>query len=334
MATFYFSHSYRDTEINDYFLNLMHDRGLMPTIDAPSGSNNLNSAKLERQLNSTKGMIAIIPWREGGLSDYISYEILMGVRSGKPVLVFMDDTLPTGLFPQLIAEERFSARSYWREGREHLQRIDEFLSFVGKAPTPRLRIGNRRRYAALIGLDALPSEAAAAIKETIHERQYDVMDMSEIDFDPKSVDANVGIIRGANIAVAFNSGTDVAHAYYLGIARAALTPTIVLESNQTQVSLPTFPTEFGARLVPLNDMQQIKDTLNHELSIFEDEPVIIDQQDEINKYIEFLKQSSATPGNYDSGLRATFVNQFRDLYTDFSAGAVGSGSTNISTDTT
>ena len=204
MASVYFSHSYRppDQAINKYFLDLMQGRGLMPSIDVPS--NRLNSAKNERQLGFTRGMVCVVPLREDAvsrlvpISPYIRYEIMMGVRSGKPVLVFAEDTLPTGLFPSQILEERFSRKSFWRDAREHLQTIDSFQSFVGKSPSPRVRAGSSRRYVAIIGFHQLPNPMTERLLETIVNMKYDIKDLSRQEFSPDAVDTCHAILRGAN----------------------------------------------------------------------------------------------------------------------------------------
>src|SRR6476619_8420326 len=58
----YFAHSYRptDADVNDYFARLMKSEQLIPSLDPPSDA--VNSAKLERHLNYSDGMVAILTY--------------------------------------------------------------------------------------------------------------------------------------------------------------------------------------------------------------------------------------------------------------------------------
>ena len=64
MHLIYYSHSYRpvDAEINRFFQDLLISEKLTPNLDPFSDS--LNSAKPERHLRSTDGMIVVLPVRD------------------------------------------------------------------------------------------------------------------------------------------------------------------------------------------------------------------------------------------------------------------------------
>ena len=111
MVPVYFAHSYRDEDrrINEHFLNLMKDKGFSPCVDIPS--NRLNAAKQERQLGFAAALVAVLPNRDSGPSPYILSEISMAVRSGKPALVFTEDTIGSGNFSERVLKDRFSRRS-------------------------------------------------------------------------------------------------------------------------------------------------------------------------------------------------------------------------------
>ena len=86
MHLVYYAHSYRkpDDELNEMFEELMVSEGMTPSIDPPS--DRLNSAKPERHLRSTDGLLCVLPYREGGPSSYILYEIELAMRGRRPVL--------------------------------------------------------------------------------------------------------------------------------------------------------------------------------------------------------------------------------------------------------
>jgi hypothetical protein len=119
MNIVYFSHSYRkeDAQIVKYFGRLMRSENLIPSLDPPSES--VNAAKLERHLNSSDGMVAVITKREGGVSPHILFEIVLCLRARKPVIVFVEDELSDKLVPARILQRRFSRRSYLRQVRQH-----------------------------------------------------------------------------------------------------------------------------------------------------------------------------------------------------------------------
>lgn len=71
MQLVYFSHSYRENDagVVKFFGALLRSEGLIPALDPPSSR--LNSAKPERQLQTSDGMVAVLTAREGGVSRYM-----------------------------------------------------------------------------------------------------------------------------------------------------------------------------------------------------------------------------------------------------------------------
>src|SRR3954447_5343831 len=102
MTVMYFAHSYRDRDarIVDYFGRLMRSEGLVPSLDPPSDS--VNAAKLQRHLNSSDGMVAVLSRREDGTSPHILFELSLAIRAGFPLLVFIEDTLPSDIISRLV----------------------------------------------------------------------------------------------------------------------------------------------------------------------------------------------------------------------------------------
>lgn len=66
MHPIYFSHGYREREapFAAFFSSLMAKIGFIPSLDPPS--NDVNSAKLERHLRFTNGLVAVLSMRDGG----------------------------------------------------------------------------------------------------------------------------------------------------------------------------------------------------------------------------------------------------------------------------
>ena len=118
MQLVYYSHSYRpvDADVVKYFAELLGSEGLTPSLDPPS--DRLNSAKPEKHLSNTDGMIAVVTAREGGVSEYILYEISLCLRSHKPLLVFVEDILPDNLIPTRVLQRRFNRKGLLRQIRD------------------------------------------------------------------------------------------------------------------------------------------------------------------------------------------------------------------------
>jgi hypothetical protein len=90
----YFSHSYRDIEVNTYFFEVLVEQGLELFADKKSPT--WCVAKLERYANELSGFLSIVPRRatdDGtiGFSPYIGYELSLARRSQLPRLMFVDD---------------------------------------------------------------------------------------------------------------------------------------------------------------------------------------------------------------------------------------------------
>lgn len=112
----------------------MVSEGMTPSIDPPS--DRLNSAKPERHLRSTDGMVCVLPYREGGPSPYILYEIGLAMRGRRPVLVFVEDVLPSNVISSVVMGRRFSRRSFLRQIRDQRFALRIFKSYMGEEPPP------------------------------------------------------------------------------------------------------------------------------------------------------------------------------------------------------
>ncbi len=108
MHQVYFAHGYRHGEerLAAFLGSLMRHVGFLPSLD-PS-SDDVNAAKLERHLGYTDGLVAMLPYRDSGPSPHILFEIAMARRSGKPLLVFIDDRISDNVVPQQTPHRRFT----------------------------------------------------------------------------------------------------------------------------------------------------------------------------------------------------------------------------------
>ncbi|HPS89689.1 MAG TPA: hypothetical protein PLC35_06940, partial [Methanosarcina vacuolata] len=163
MNVVYFSHSYRkeDNFLVKFYGELIQSQDLVLTLDPPS--QNVNAAKLERHLNSTDGMVAVLSWREGGVSEYIRFEISLCLRARKPLLVFVEDNVDTKRIPSRILQKRFSRGYLPREIKEHKHAIQSLKAYMSVMPLPKYQPSNKKRACLLIGLSILNKDARETI---------------------------------------------------------------------------------------------------------------------------------------------------------------------------
>src|SRR5262245_26197850 len=112
MHIIYWAHSYRDedADINDHFAGLIEEgERMFMNLDPPSDS--VNESKLNQNLRSCDGMVAVLPWRATGPSKYILFEIGLSLRARKPVIAFLDDRLGGDVLPARILQRRLDRKS-------------------------------------------------------------------------------------------------------------------------------------------------------------------------------------------------------------------------------
>jgi hypothetical protein len=161
----YFSHSYRDVEINTYFFGVLVEQELELFADQKSPT--WCVAKLERYLHDLSGFLSIVPRRateDGSItySPYIGYELSLARRSRLPRLIFVDDELlnryrdrfPTDAIPFVRsspASDRFRHIDAIREFRKALadrgtsgkEKISRSVRHFGYGGWTRPRTGRR-----------------------------------------------------------------------------------------------------------------------------------------------------------------------------------------------
>jgi hypothetical protein len=323
----YFSHGYREREapFAAHFASLMQQVSFLPSLDPPS--EDVNAAKLERHLGYTIGEIAVISNRTGGPSAHILYEVSMCLKGRKPLLVFLEDTIPDGLISDRILQFRFSSRSYIREVQEHLHAIKLFRSYVGNSPLPRYQGAVRQRSCVLIGFKSLKSSYQEGVVEELERRGYKViqyMDSNMGTVQPGSIHFE---ITNCNLAICCVDTSLNVDNYLLGVLQDALVPTILISSNKNSPLNPNIPNEYQSRWVdPKNELSGIK-VIRSQIDLFEEDFIELDKESEANAYAHMLALSSSTTGEYSHDTRTHIIQEVTmgDKYiTKGQVGAVGS----------
>lgn len=286
----YLAHSYRprDAVVNDYFARLIESEGLVPSLDPPSAD--VNSAKLERHLGQSDAMIAILTERETGVSPHILYEIALGVRSQKPLLVFVEDTLPPSILPARVLQRRFSYRSFPRNTREYRQSLTILRDYIGDPP-PHYQSLLTPRTCLLLGGSTLPESASRQIKEYVEKkRQYETVMSSrliaDLDKHPIAYDA----LREIDLVIAFcGLALDRRDSYLLGIAQGISKPTIILTTELGFPASGKVPLEYQPRLLTAStDVNKIIEMLSKELELYEEDFLDLEDTGSTERYMQFL----------------------------------------------
>lgn len=136
----YFSHSYRDVPINNYFAPLFEQAGI--TLRADQKTEVWCMAKLERYMFEMSGFVSIIPRRIASdesltYSPYIGRELMLARRARIPRVLFVDDQV-LNLFPQAFPASAipFFHEAPGTELSRHVEAIGKFRTSLAKEAHP------------------------------------------------------------------------------------------------------------------------------------------------------------------------------------------------------
>src|SRR5215469_3202006 len=173
----YFSHSYRDERINEYFCQEFGEQGFKLYADQKSPT--WCVAKLERYLDELSGIISIIPKRATSdnsiaYSPYIGHELSLARRGRVPRLVFVDDDL-LGQFPNQFPGDAvpFVYRSPESGQFRHRQAVDKFRNYLKNQSVIRHREYRDRQATIVTAGDKGISDSADQVREAL-SKNYQV----------------------------------------------------------------------------------------------------------------------------------------------------------------
>jgi hypothetical protein len=308
MHLIYYSHSYRpaDKDINEFFQELMLSEQMTPSLDPPS--NRLNAAKPERHLRSTDGMITVLPYRDPEPSSYILYEIALGGRAHKPVLVFVEDVLPNNLISGVLLQRRFSRRHFLREVRNHRHALQILKTYIGNEPPPTYQPSSGQRCCLVIGGSSLSDNQLSRIQDQLISLRYSPIvvpggtDCLSYDHPYEEM------ITQSMLCISFTEKLSPREFYLLGAARASLTPTILLTQNSGYAFNPKVPEEYQPRKVVTGDTDVMCQILKQEISIFEEDCLELEDQEKVLRYRAALIREGREDGVYSRQARDVIFN--------------------------
>jgi hypothetical protein len=308
MNIVYFSHSYRkeDADIVRYFARLLRSENIIPSLDPPSET--VNSAKLERHLNSSDGMVAVVTKRQGGVSPHILFEITLCLRARKPIVVFVEDELSDKLIPLRILQRRFSRRSFLRQVRQHRHGLQILKAYLGDQPPPRYQPSTSRRSCLLIGVEDL-AQLKGVLPEVIESRGYAALDLGQVRrSSPESLEIYEAIAC-ADLALCFVDSKTPESQFLLGAVQATFIPSITFSAN-TEYDFNAFiPREYQPRIVQVDDRALVQGMLENEFEVFEEDFVELDKQNEVENYAALLVDVGSQRGSYEAGTRNFFIQE-------------------------
>jgi hypothetical protein len=327
MHIVYWAHSYReeDAAINNYFGILIEQASRMiVNFDPPSKT--VNSSKLEQNLRSCDGMVAVLSWRESGPSQYILYEIGLSLRARKPLVVFVDDRLPDEVLPLRVLQRRYSHRTYFRQVREHSHALRELITYMGDPPPPRYQPSSGQRACGLVGTRALDAKSRTLLHDLLHRRGYRSVELERTDvknplfFEPFE--------HLTSLDVAFrcvDSHSRISH-YWAGCLSVAAVPLITVTTDPAHKFSDKYPMEFQPRPANL-DNQPLLDVLAAEFDLYEQDFLKVQDPEAIERYTRMQVQAGVLAGRYEADTRKQFMEVVMgDQYNvSGQAGAVGPG---------
>ena len=326
MHPIYFAHGYRQREapFAAYFGTLLRQMELLPSLDPPSAD--VNAAKLERHLGYTVGLVAILTDRPEGPSPHVLFEIAMGLRAGKPLLVFVEDSLPGDLVPRRALQRRFSARSYLRETREHIHALEILSTYIGERTIPRYQPSTEQRSCLLVGLNRLGQEYADAVTRLLRERGYGLLSVPDSSSVVLSGYSHFAL-RELQLAICLVDDQSPPSTYVTGALQATLTPMIQLTTDENAPLLADVPREYQRRFVPRLHTETGLETIERQLELFEEDFVELDQDGKAERYAHLLSLAASPRGIYTENTRVQIMQEITmgDKYVAGQVGAQGPG---------
>jgi hypothetical protein len=337
MSTVYFSHSYKpeDASINEYFGLLLDRNDLTPMADPPSDA--VNAAKLERHLRSNDGMICIVTQREGGYSKYIYYEMNLCIRSRKPLLVFVEDSLPDDLVPPRILQRRFSRKSFPRQTRQHNHAVQIFKSYLGTAPEYQPSIA--RRTVIIVGFSDATRAIRDMVQDTLRKREYSLIDIRKIQVNSLQDPVLSEAVASAELAVCNGDARRALAQYVMGALQSSIVPCIVATMREDYSYRHDIPSDLQPLYINPRERSAAETTLREQLDLFDQDFLALGKRELVQAYMTTLKAVSSRSGHRGGDIRDIFVKELvmgdkQHIGGDVIGSAVGSGASVTARDIT
>jgi hypothetical protein len=326
MHVVYWAHSYRDEDaaLNRHFGMLIEQaERMIVNFDPPSQS--VNESKLDQNLPSCDGMVAVLTWRATGPSPYILYEIGLSLRARKPVIVFVDDRLRGDLLPARILQRRFSHRTYFRQFREHTHALRALKTYMGDPPPSRYQPRAGQRTCGSIGLATLDHTTRKLVHRFVTERGYLHVDLEKVDVANPLTFEVFEYLANLDVVLRFVDSRVPRSMYWAGAVSAAALPSIAVTLNENYPFTDRFPRDFQPRVAQAGAAPSLEQVLKAEFDLYEQDFLSVAHAAAIERYTRMQVQAGALDGRYEANTRQQYVEVVMgDQYNvSGQAGAVG-----------
>ncbi len=308
MHIVYWAHSYReeDAAINRHFgILIEHAERMIVNFDPPSKT--VNESKLQQNLSSCDGMVAVLTWRAKGPSQYILFEIALALRSRKPVVVFVDERLPNDILPPRIMQQRFSHRTYFRQVREHVQTLRLLKSYMGDPPPARYQPSINQQVCGGLGLSALTSKQHDDLALLVESRGYHFVAMEDVGVNNPLAFEQFEYLAVLKVVLRCADMREANTLYWVGAIGAASLPAISFTTDAAYRFNTSFPLEFQPRQLNTPGSLSLEEGLNTEFDLFEQNFLNAEGQETIERYVKMQVQAGALAGNYEASTRNLFI---------------------------
>lgn len=325
MQIVYWAHSYRqeDAAINKHFGILIEQAAhMIVNFDPPS--ERVNASKLEQNLRSCDGMVAVLTWRPTGPSQYILYEVGLALRARRPLLVFVDDRLRDDVIPHRVLQRRFSHRTYFRQVREHTHALRELITYMGEPPVPRYQPSLNQRACAVIGLRGLPAGVRRDLSDLVVERGYRAVELDRHSAENPLAFATFEELADLAISLRCVDGRGPTSLYWAGALSTAAIPAITFSLDESFPLSDALPRDFQPRVVDAKT-RRLTEVVGDEFDLFEQDFLKVQDPDAIERYTLMQVQAGDVRGRYEADTRRQYVEVIMgDQYNvSGQAGAVG-----------
>lgn len=326
MHIVYWAHSYRDEDasINRHFGILIEEAERM-IINFDPPSERVNESKLDQNLRSCDGLVAVLSWRATGPSPYILHEIGLCLRARKPLLVFVDDRLSGNVLPPRVLQRRYSHRTYFRQFREHTHALAVVKGYMGDQPPSRYQPNAGQRSCGLVGLRSLEPVHRQKVEQFVAQRGYEFVELERIGSAIPPRFERFEHLANLDVALVFSDTRSHRSSYWAGALSAAAIPCIAITFNPDYRFSDSFPREFQPCIAHAGKALPLEDVLAREFDLYEQNFLKAEDSATIERYIRMQMLTGVLRGHYEAKTREQFVEVVMgDKYSvSGQAGAVG-----------
>ncbi len=238
----------------------------------------------------------------------------MCLRAGKPLLVFIEDTLKSDIVSPLIPQTRFPSSGYFRYARRHIHHLQMLKSYLGNEYEPDFTIMRYQKKCLLVGELPILDEKYQVIEEVLAGSGYEIFLIPASTIYAPEALRSITHFMQANLSLVCVDRMSPQSAFTLGFLQGALVPTIVFTFEEYRTS-EDIPEEFQARVFP-QDKEGFYENLKKQVQIFEQDFVDLTNNEGARIYAQKLITASLRPNVYTDQFRGAIIGEIKNVQGD------------------